>query len=79
MNNTLEQIENLTFTCSACGRIIYPEITYIDSTKETLILESYQNSLCGGKGNKVLADNICNNCTKEATMFAKTMTELKMG
>ena len=58
---------------------IYPKIIKLNIDNIDVELESDKHTLNGGKGNKILVDNICEDCALEslklATEFARRHIE----
>ena len=60
----VESIKKICYVCSKCGEIIFPDITQNDDGTINTSIEKSQ--IRGGLGNKVVKDNICNNCLEKS-------------
>ena len=66
LQTLLKFIQGSSCKCSVCGKIIYPTITRVDIEPRQISIESNNYKALGGKGNKVLIDNVCPDCAKRA-------------
>lgn len=58
----LSESSSLVYICSRCGKIIFPKASII---KDTINFDAKSYNVRGGLGNKVLKDNICEECHEE--------------
>lgn len=56
------------FYCEVCGRNIPPHIYLMDGE---VLFHSARGELSGGKGNKVLKKNVCEDCLKQINLGLK--------
>ena len=63
MTNILKDIElSKSYTCGVCGEVVKPKI-YFESGE--IYIDVDKSSIRGGIGNKILQDNICDECAKK--------------
>lgn len=63
-----ESIKHATFVCDVCGHIVFPTVKFEDGITH-VIKES--SDLRGGKGKKVIKENVCNDCMEKMTLKSK--------
>lgn len=62
-----EELYNLikqnTYICSCCGNIIFPAIKNNEISQD-------KNNIRGGLGNKILKENVCNECVNKFAIYS---------
>lgn len=58
----LQAIKNDTYTCTVCGETIYPIIKGVDVENGVLDITNTSACIRAGFGNKIIKENICNDC-----------------
>lgn len=59
-------IRNLTYICSMCGYIVFPSVNVLFNEVE---VTQDKSDIRGGKGNKIIYNNVCNECRNKLTLF----------
>ena len=54
-----------TFVCDVCGKIVFPKLT---TDEHGIFIESNRTEIRGGKGNRCIKRDVCENCARKMKM-----------